>query len=113
MQRGFGELDEELWYGDGALLFSEEINHAFPPIFKRRVITMRSELFLYLFSLPLSLRNGELQKLDIMLDRISLLALRAVVIEAEGGLDGIVDQVAGAEHVLLVEEVPLIKLAVV
>ena len=48
-----------------------------------------------------------------MLDRISLLALRAVVIEAECGLDGIVDQVAGAEHVLLVEEVPLIKLAVV
>ena len=43
-----------------------------------------------------------------MQNRRRSLTVLTIIIHAESGLDGIIDKIVGAEHILLVEEIPLI-----
>ena len=62
--------------------------------------------FLYL---PLLLRDIELEKLNIMQNRRRSLTVLAIIIHTESGLNGIIDEIVRGEHILLIEEIPLVE----
>lgn len=110
MQWRFHELDNELWHSERALLFFEEVYQALPSLFGRRGAAMRSKFFLYISRLSFLLRNVQLQELDVMRYRWGSIALRASIIEAQCGLDRIINDIMRGKRTPSVEKIPLIML---
>jgi hypothetical protein len=108
----FHELNDEFRDGERALLLFEEVDEAFPSVLDGRAVAMRGQFLLDFLGAALLLGDVEFEELDVVRGGGAAFALGAVVVEAESGLDGAVDQVLRLECASPVEEVPVVEVVV-